>query len=233
MILSLDSASCHGRPTCTPDKGVTKLRGVHKNICSHQAHDLPQRGARVQDGRHVGGVVADHARDPAAHALHHLQLLKLGDDLVQQRVGGVVEAEAVGAEYLDTQTLVVRPAPAQAAPGRAPAPTAPGGHAGQGEGGGGGGQGGRQVLPPLPADGGLSATISVDKIKNQILCRYQQWTPFISNRLSDLSALSTAVSMGVMGSQPSLYRVSSRSVTRRISSSFSILVILYREKQFD
>ena len=69
--------------------------------------------------------------------------LELGDDLVQQRVGGVVEAEAVGAEYLHTETLVVRPAPApaQAAPGRAPAPapTAPGGHAGQGEGGGGGG----------------------------------------------------------------------------------------------
>ena len=67
--------------------------------------------------------------------------LELGDDLVQQRVGGVVEAEAVGAEYLHTETLVVRPAPAQAAPGRAPAPapTAPCGHAGQGEGGGGGG----------------------------------------------------------------------------------------------
>ena len=69
--------------------------------------------------------------------------LELGDDLVQQRVGGVVEAEAVGAEYLHTETLVVRPtpapAPAQAAPGRAPAPTTPCGHAGQGEGGGGGG----------------------------------------------------------------------------------------------
>ena len=67
--------------------------------------------------------------------------LELGDDLVQQRVGGVVETEAVGAEYLHTETLVVRPAPApaQAAPGRAPAPAAPGGHACQGEGGGGGG----------------------------------------------------------------------------------------------
>ena len=42
--------------------------------------------------------------------------------------------------------------------------------------------------------------------------------------------MSTAVSMGVMGSQPSLYSVSSRSVTRRISSSFSIFVILHRWK---
>ena len=41
-----------------------------------------------------------------------------------------------------------------------------------------------------------------------------------------LSALSTAVSIGVMGSQPSLYRDNSRSVTRRISSYLSILSIL-------
>ena len=46
-------------------------------VCTHQAHDLPQRGAGVEDWRHVGGVVADHARDPAADALHHLQLLSV------------------------------------------------------------------------------------------------------------------------------------------------------------